>query len=201
MRQIERFLTRFASGFFVWAWRGILCAMAFNPFRPLAQDQLKRTLPYAKREPNYPGFEGIREFASNEDEDFKDLLTFNPDALRDPDAVPTPEQLRATAPDNHKPKERPEDGLNKADLASAAEAIEASPVGHEDAFLNPLDYLAKEQRTAVLVYLDELAKMEQYRLPGAAGLLKKIESGNLLSQDEQAQFVIYLRSWKIFLGE
>jgi hypothetical protein len=175
--------------------------MAYNPFRPLAEDQLLRIRPYERIKPEYPGFEGVREIKSDEDEDFKDLLTFNPDALRDPDAIPTPEQLRATAPENHKPKERPEDGLNKADLAAAAIAIDASPIGKEDAFLNPLDYLTKEQRTAVLVYLDELAKMEQYRMPGAVGILKKLESGNWLSQDDQAQFLIYLRSWKIFLGE
>ena len=129
------------------------------------------------------------------------MLTFNPNAFVDQNAIPTPDQARMTAPENHKPQERPEDGLDKAALAEALRVIEASPVGHEDAFLNPLDYLNQEQREAVTVYFEELSKLEQYRTPGAVVILKKLESGDWLSQDEQSQFIIYLRSWEIFLGE
>lgn len=175
--------------------------MAFNPFRPLAADQLKRVQPYAQTKPVYPGFEGVRQIASDEGEDFKDLLTFNPDALRNPDAVPTHEQARMTAPDGNGMALIPEMFLDKGKLAEAAAAIEASPIGKEDTFLNPLDYLTLEQRASVLVYFDELAKMENYRSPGAVGILKKLETGNWLSQDEQAQFAIYLRSWEIFVGK
>lgn len=175
--------------------------MPYNPFRPLALDQANRMKPYEKNAPKHAGFEGVREIVSNEDEDFKDLMTYNPEALYDPDKTLASQKLMATIPEQPKSADGETVVLDRAVLEEAATAIESSPVGKEDALFNPMDYLKPEQRGVVLAYLYELAKMEQYSLPGAVGLLKKIQNGQFLSQDEQAQFVIYMRSWKIFLTD
>ncbi len=175
--------------------------MPYNPFRPLALDQKNRMKPYEKNVPKHRGFEGVREIKSNEDEDFKDLMAFNPEALYDPDKTGMAEKLMATLPEQPKSADGETVMLDKTVLEQAAAAIESSPVGKEDALFNPMDYLKPEQRGTVLAYLYELAKMEEYSMPGAVGLLKKIQNGQFLTQDEQIQFLIYMRSWKVFLGE